>query len=229
MSALLELSSIAARTLTDVTLSVAPGELVVLAGPSGAGKSTLIDVVLGLVEATGVVRLEGEELPPRERWGRVAWLGQDAGATLPAGWPVRDAVADPLRVAGVDAVDARARASLALAEVGLTQAEALRLPRALSGGQQQRVALARAIIGGARLLLLDEPSSALDEATAVALAALLRTLCVAPRGALVVSHDPAFAVALGARVAHLEGGRIVAEEPASVWAAKEQRAWQSLA
>lgn len=217
------------RTVLDgLDLRIGAGELHVVAGPSGAGKSTLLDAILGLVPATGEVQVRGLVMPPRARWRHLAWLGQDAGATLPPRWSARRAVADPLRVRGVGADEASRQAEAALASVGLQGEIVGARPHQLSGGEQQRVALARALTQGAEIFLLDEPSSALDDANATALAGLLRTLCATTRAALVVSHDARFGAALGAEVHHLEDGRWQRHEPASSWARREQDLWQEL-
>lgn len=223
---LLTIRGITVRTLRGVDLDLDAGSIAVVAGPSGAGKSTLLDALLGVLPANGTILLDGvpADVPARRR--SLAWVGQDAGATLQPRWSALRCVADPMHVAGVDEVAAEVRARAALAEVGLDAEVAAALPRRLSGGQQQRVAIARALCQGARILVLDEPSSALSPEATVALGGLLRSICGESRAALVVSHDPTLAVAADARVHHLEGGRIVRVEPAARWAANEAARWQ---
>ena len=197
----------------DARVTAAPGEVVALMGPSGAGKSTLLGVLSGLLRTReGHVRLDGVtvsgatvQVPPQRRG--VVLLGQE-----PRLFPhlsARDNVAFALhrrgrtsRAAIHDAADAW------LHRVGLGDRGAHR-PRALSGGEQQRVALARALAAGPRVLLLDEPLSALDPATAADIRAVLAAqLAAAGATALIVTHAVVDAVALGDRLVLLENGRV---------------------
>jgi molybdate transport system ATP-binding protein len=198
----------------DVELTVAAAETVTLMGPSGAGKSTCVALVAGLLRPLrGRVRCGGEtwcdtaagrDLPPEAR--RAGVLFQDYAL-----FPHLDAranVAYGLRARGAARNGAEREADRWLERVGLTGA-AGRRPRELSGGEQQRVAVARALASGARVLLLDEPFGALDVSTRAVLRAELRAvLREAALPALVVTHDPVDALALGDRVAVMEAGRL---------------------
>ena len=215
MSAAVELDDVSFRYagsgagVHEVTLAIAPGELVACMGPSGCGKTTLLRLVAGfLAPAQGGVRLGGVDVtatPARERACGVVFQSYALFPTM----RVWENVAYPLRVRGMDEADRRARAGAMLERVGLS-ALADRLPRQLSGGQQQRVALARALVFEPRALLLDEPLSALDAATRVALRDEIRALQRDQRIAtLLITHDQDEALSLGDRVAVMREGRIV--------------------
>jgi ABC-type Fe3+/spermidine/putrescine transport system ATPase subunit len=147
--------------LRGVSLCVAPGETVAILGPSGSGKSTLLKIVAGLEPSDGgCVLFDGQDittLAPEKR--RFALMFQDF-ALFPH-LDVQDNVAFGLVEQGVRKADARAQACAMLDRFGL-QAFARARVTQLSGGEQQRVALARALITQPRVLLLDEPFSALD-------------------------------------------------------------------
>jgi molybdate transport system ATP-binding protein len=196
----------------DVALRVAPGEILALVGRSGAGKSSLLMALAGLIPAEGDIRVAGEE-----------WLGphharpahrRQVGVLFQsyALFPHRTALQNLTMAMEVpDTTQAREL----LAAVHLDGLEDRR-PAGLSGGQQQRVALARALARQPRLLLLDEPFSAVDRPTRRALAgtiAELRTRLRMP--VILVSHDIEDVAALADRMAVLEGGRIVQEGAAA--------------
>ncbi len=195
--------------VTDITLDIAPGELVVCLGPSGCGKTTLLRLIAGFVKPdAGVIRLNGEDvsaLPTRSRECGVVF---QAYALFPH-MRVWENVAYPLRVREVAAEERRRRAADMLELVGLTGLSD-RLPAHLSGGQQQRVALARALVFGPRALLLDEPLSALDAGTRVAMREEIRRIQRAQNIAtLLITHDQDEALSLADRVVLLNEGRIV--------------------
>lgn len=202
----------------EVAFEVAAGETVAILGPNGAGKSTTLDVLGGLLRPdSGRVVLDGRELTGDGRWlaphtRRTALLAQD-----PLLFPhlsVLENVAFGPRSRGAARAAARATARQWLAEVGATDL-ADRRPAQLSGGQAQRVAVARALAADPRLLLLDEPMSALDIAVAPALRQLLRTV-LADRTAVIVTHHVLDALLLADRVVVLEGGRVVEDGSAGV-------------
>jgi putative spermidine/putrescine transport system ATP-binding protein len=195
--------------VVDVSLGIQPGELVVCLGPSGCGKTTLLRLVAGFLKPqAGVIRLNGEDvsaLPTRTRECGVVF---QAYALFPH-MRVWENVAYPLRVREVPLADRRRRAGEMLELVGLTGLSD-RLPAQLSGGQQQRVALARALVFGPRALLLDEPLSALDAATRVAMRDEIRRI---QRGqniaTLLITHDQDEALSLADRIVLLREGRVV--------------------
>jgi molybdate transport system ATP-binding protein len=204
---------IGALTL-DVQLHAAAGETVVIVGPNGAGKTTLLRVLAGLVPARGSILLDGVELMALPAEARaIGYVFQDH--VLFPHLTARENVAFGLRCRGVTRRDARATADAWLDRVGLAGCAGSK-PAALSGGQSQRVALARALAGEPRVLLLDEPLSALDATTRVTTRHdLVRHLRGHAGVRIVVTHDPVDALALGDRLVVLEAGSIVQEGTAA--------------
>lgn len=204
-----------ARLDLDVALTVAPGEVVAILGPSGAGKTTLLRAIAGLTPlSAGRVTLDGAVLedpaaglyvPPERRALGVVF--QDT--LLFPHLSVLDNVAAGLRFSGIARPAARTRARAWLERIGVADL-AVAFPAALSGGQAQRVALARALVVEPRLLLLDEPLSALDVATRADVRRELRRQLAAFAGIrLLVTHDPIEALALADRLVVLEAGHVV--------------------
>ncbi|MGY1720215.1 MULTISPECIES: ABC transporter ATP-binding protein [unclassified Blastococcus] len=204
-----------------VDVEVADGEVLAVLGPNGAGKSTFLRVLAGLVRPdAGRVVVDGEiwddagtSRPAHER--ALGMVFQDA--LLFPHLSVADNVAFGLRARGAGRAAARTAAAGWLARVGL-DGLGPRRPAELSGGQAQRAALARALVGDPALLLLDEPLSALDARTRLAVRAELRRHLAGFRGSTVlVTHDPVDAMALADHVVVLEEGRVVqAGTPAEV-------------
>lgn len=195
--------------LDDVSLTLAPGEVLAVLGPSGCGKSTLLRAVAGLEPLTaGEITWDGRDLAGVPTYKRgFALLFQDG--QLFAHRSVGDNVAYPLRLRRTPRRARRARVAELLELVGLT-GYADRSPSTLSGGERQRVALARALATSPRLLLLDEPLSALDLTLRERLAADLRTILrEAGTTALFVTHDHEEAFAVADRMALLRAGRLV--------------------
>ncbi|AWB23281.1 ABC transporter ATP-binding protein [Methylobacterium currus] len=193
------------RALADISLTVRAGEIVALIGGSGCGKTTLLRLVAGLDRASaGGISLDGEAIAaPHPGVGIVF----QEPRLLP--WlTVADNVAFGL--ADLPRPERRARVAHALDRVGLAE-QAGRWPRDLSGGQQQRVAIARAFVAAPKVLLLDEPFSALDALTRAGLHRHLLSLWEESRPTvLLVTHDVAEAVALADRAVVLrpKPGRI---------------------
>ena len=199
--------------LSDVTLTVVPGEIVAVVGPSGSGKSSLLRCVAGFLAPTaGTVRIastvvadERRSEPPEARG--VGFVFQHYAL-----WPhmsVRDNVAYPWKARRTAPADRARFAEELLVRVGLAGLGDRR-PATLSGGQQQRVALARGLAGDPKLLLLDEPLSSVDAQRRDELQVLIGDL-VRTRGlaTLVTTHDQREATALADRIAVLGGGKIV--------------------
>ncbi|MEO8680272.1 MAG: ABC transporter ATP-binding protein [Vicinamibacterales bacterium] len=201
------------RVLTDLTLEVPAGTLTVLLGPSGCGKTTVLNVVSGLLPATsGQVWLDREPLTdvPVERRG-IGVVFQKA--SLFPHLTVADNVAFGLEMRGIAPARRRAAAEEALRLVQL-DGFGDRRPSALSGGQEQRVALARALVTKPRVLLLDEPLSALDEGLRNDMRALLRGL-QRQLGVttLFITHDQREAVDIADQVAMMLDGTIAQAGP----------------
>jgi NitT/TauT family transport system ATP-binding protein len=186
-----------------VSLRVSEGEFVSLVGPTGCGKSTLLNVAAGLLPPTrGEVLLEGR--PLRGLNPKAGYLFQQ-DAILP--WKTAlDNVALPLVFRGVPLKEARARARAWLAKVGLERFPD-RYPHQLSGGMRKRVGLAQVLIADPKLLLMDEPFSALDIQTRQLMEnELLRLWQEDRKTVLFVTHDLEEAIALSDRVVVLAAG-----------------------
>jgi molybdate transport system ATP-binding protein len=195
----------------DVSLTVAPGEVVALLGPNGAGKTTALRALAGLTPLTdGHLRLDGaalERTPPESRPVGVVFQDYLLFPHLTA----LDNVAFGPRCQGATKARARERAAEWLDRMGLA-AHAGDKPRKLSGGQAQRVALARALATNPRLLLLDEPLAALDARTRLEVRAQLRRhLAEFEAVAVLVTHDPLDAMVLADRLVVVEHGEVVQE------------------
>jgi multiple sugar transport system ATP-binding protein len=197
------------RAVDDVSLSVAPGEVVSLLGPSGSGKSTLLRLVAGLDSPTaGELTLDGRnalELRPHERDVSMVFQHYALYPHLSA----QDNLVLALRYGrGLRKAEAAERAKETLELLGVGHL-ASRKPATMSGGQRQRVAIGRALATRSRLVLLDEPMSGLDAVLRASLrvevVALLRRL---GSTALFVTHDQSEAMVVGDRVAVLNSGRL---------------------
>jgi NitT/TauT family transport system ATP-binding protein len=178
----------AVRALEDVSLTVAPGEIVAVVGPSGCGKSTLLELVCGLAQPDrGSVRADPAALMP-QRDALLPWLSAEDNAGL------------ALRVRGASPQKARAAARPYFEPFGLAGFERAR-PAELSGGMRQRVAFLRTLLAGTPLLCLDEPFGALDALTRLQMQEWLAgALAREPRTVLLVTHDVEEAVVLADRV-----------------------------
>lgn len=210
----------ARSVLSDVSVSLAAGGSLGLVGESGAGKTTLLRLLLGLAEPTGGrVVFDGAPLALRDRRAMRAFrravqpVFQDPFSSLDPRMPVGRSVAEPLRSLGIGG-DHRARVAELLRAVGLPEDAADRYPDAFSGGQRQRIAIARALAPQPRVLLADEPVSALDTSVRMHVIELLQRLAREQGIAfLLVSHDLTIVSALCAQTAVLEAGRIVEHGP----------------
>jgi NitT/TauT family transport system ATP-binding protein len=187
----------------DVTLAVEDGEFLALVGPTGCGKSTLLNLAAGLIAPTGGdVHVFGEPLAGLNR--RAGYLFQ--GDALFPWRSALDNVTIGLEFRGVAREEARERAMQWLQQVGLA-AHATKYPHELSGGMRKRVALAQTWIMQPRILLMDEPFSALDVQTRQLMEnALLELWSQARRSVLFVTHDLDEAIALADRVVVLSAG-----------------------
>ncbi|WP_458690221.1 dipeptide ABC transporter ATP-binding protein [Nocardia tengchongensis] len=210
------------QALRDVSLTLAPREVVGLVGESGSGKSTLGRTALGLVPAAaGEVVLQGVPLTglsQRELRGlrkHVALVHQDVTASLDPRRTLEDSIGEPLRVHRVaSGALLRAKVGGLLESVRLPRDYATRRPGELSGGQRQRVALARALALAPRLLVADEPTSALDVSVQARVLELFADLRAEYGFAcLFISHDLAVVHQVADRVLVLREGRMVESGP----------------
>ena len=209
--------------LKDISFTLPAGESLGIIGESGAGKSTLARLVMAL---------------ERPRHGRVRWSGQDVNAmpaaarralrpgvqmvfqdpygSLDPRWRVGRSVVEPLAALPMTDAQRQARLLEVLAEVGLEPDAALRFPHQFSGGQRQRLAIARALATRPRLIVADEPLSALDVSVQAQILALLRELQRRDGISLViVSHDLAAVEVLCDHALVLRGGEAVEQGPAA--------------
>ena len=201
------------RVLDDAELTADAGSAVAIMGRSGSGKSTLLNLLAGIDEPdAGSIEIGGRELTRLKEPERTLFRRRHVGfvyqffnliPTLDAGENVRLA----LELNGVRGAEARRRGDEMLARVGLGDRAGSAVD-ALSGGEQQRVAIARALVHEPALVLADEPTGNLDEATAAEIAPLLRSL-VRTHGAtlVIVTHDLELARSVD-RVLELRDGRL---------------------
>jgi len=199
--------------LRGIDLAVGAGEIVALLGPSGAGKSTLLQAV-GLLEGgfEGSIRIDGQEAAQLDDDGRTRLRRDRLGFVyqfhhlLPDFTAVEN-VALPQLIYGAEPDQARARAEQLLGSLGLGQRLDHR-PSQLSGGEQQRVAVARALANKPALVLADEPTGNLDEATAdIVLAEFLRLVRDQGSAGLVATHNERLALKMD-RMVRLHDGRL---------------------
>jgi oligopeptide/dipeptide ABC transporter ATP-binding protein len=210
--------------LAGVNLRVWPGEIVGLVGETGSGKTTLARTVVGLekprsgrvrFDGTDISRLRGPALRAQRRAGHVQLVFQDPLRSLDPDLTVGDIVGEGLKIrGGLSAADIDIRVADALAQVGLDAALRHRQPGQISGGQRQRVSIARALAAGPRLLLCDEPVSALDASNRNYILRLLAGLRDRLRLPIVIiSHDLSSLAGIADRVVVLYRGRIVEDGP----------------
>jgi oligopeptide/dipeptide ABC transporter ATP-binding protein len=207
--------------VSDIALEIAPGETLGVVGESGSGKSTIGKAILGLEKAhTGSVRFLGRDITQhtlKERKLSASELRvvfQDPYSSLNPDISIGDTLAEPLRIKGVSKEDALAKARAVLAKVGLPEDAVNRLPRNFSGGQRQRIAIARALIADPKLIVLDEPVSALDLSTQAQVLNLLADLAKSEDvGFLFIAHDIDVVRFLSDRVVVLYKGRIMETGP----------------
>jgi len=214
------------HAVDDLSLHIGPGESLGLVGESGCGKSTLVRVLARLLDASeGRIVFSGEDLAslPARRFARlpqraaIQMVFQDPTDSLNPRFIARDTIAEPCRLlAGMDAASAQARVDEVAAQVGLPAELLSRYPHQLSGGQKARVGIARALAPRPRLLILDEPTAALDVSVqAVVLQLLDRLRRELGLATLFVSHDLNVVRLLTDRVAVMYLGKIVEMGPSA--------------
>mgnify|MGYP000243911746 CR=1 FL=1 len=220
-----------APVLDDVTLAMERGSILGLVGPSGAGKSTLARLAIGAVApglwvAAGTVRHQGADLltlPARRlrrlRGRRIAFVAQDAAAAFNPLMPLEGQILEPVTVHGLGPRAAwRERLLALLEELGLEGPDRLlgRRPHQLSGGQLQRMMVAMALLPDPDLVILDEPTAALDTVSRRRLLDHLEgVLHRRHTAALLVSHDLPAVARLAGRTLRIQAGRMTAAEAAA--------------
>ena len=224
------------RAVAGVSFAISEGECVALVGPSGCGKTTLAKIIVGLDSATsGQVRLggvayHGADLP-REQRRDISLVFQDPFGSFNPRLTIAQSLGEPLRLeAKLDPVERQRRLVEAIDAVGLRGDMLARYPHEFSGGQRQRLAIARALVTRPKLVVLDEPVSALDVSVRGEVLALLARL-QAEFGLtyLIISHDIDMVRAVADRVLVMEAGRIVEEgSPETIFAQPQHRLTREL-
>jgi glutamate transport system ATP-binding protein len=216
--------------LDEIDLTLARGEVIVIAGPSGSGKSTMLRCINGLEPIdSGEIRFDGR---PLDRSGKaLSRTRQEIGMVFqqfnlfPHKTVLENVTLAPIRVKGVPGDQAVARGRALLERVGIAE-KAEALPADLSGGQQQRVAIARALAMEPKLMLFDEPTSALDPEMIREVLDVMRDLARDGMTMAVVTHEMGFAREVCDRIVFIDEGRIVEEAPPDEFfsAARSERA-----
>lgn len=212
------------EAVTDVSLSVMPGETIGIVGESGCGKSTTANVMCGLQAPTsGTVRFNGRDVTSRSAEERramgrvVSVVFQDPSTALNGRMSVKEQLLDPLRVHDVGTKEEREeRVHELLRLVGLPEAALGALPGQLSGGQRQRVAIARALALNPEVIIADEPTSSLDVSVRAQILNLFNDLKADLGLSMVfISHDIQTVRYISDRICVMRGGRIIEEGEAA--------------
>ena len=235
MSAVLELADVtvhfrtggatgAVPAVRSVSLALRPGEIFGLVGESGSGKSTVANAVMGLLPASagvsGSIRVGGremmglgEEVLQRIRGDEVGMIFQDPSASLDPTWPVGDQIAEAIRAhRPVSPGEAKARAISLMDEVGIPDAAARYrdVPHRFSGGQRQRIVIAAALANDPKLLIADEPTTALDVTVQAQVLQLIdRLRREHGTTVLLITHDLGVVATVCDRVGVMYGGRLL--------------------
>ena len=224
------------RAVDGVTLDIAAGECVALVGPSGCGKTTLARMIVGLDDLSAgqlvfdEAAYRGRDLPPLLRAG-LSLVFQDPFSSFDPRMTIGDSLGEPLHLLGrLSRGEHEARLAEAIEAVGLSVAMLERYPHEFSGGQRQRLAIARALVTRPRLVVLDEPVSALDVSVRGDVLGLLSRLQEAHGLTyLIISHDLDMVAAMADRVLVMEKGKIVEEgAPPSLFAAPQHSLTKAL-
>jgi polar amino acid transport system ATP-binding protein len=201
------------QALTDVTETIAKGEVVVVCGPSGSGKSTLIRTVNRLEPIqSGSIRVGGQDIHARgidlnDFRSRIGFVFQQFNL-FPHLTVLQNCTLAPVQLRGLSNVQASERAMALLERVGLAH-KAGAYPADLSGGQQQRVAIARALAMQPPLMLFDEPTSALDPEMVGEVLLVMRDLARGGMTMVCVTHEMGFAREVADRVLFMDEGRVL--------------------
>ncbi len=197
--------------LADINFRITPGEFIFVSGPSGAGKSTLLKLIGGLEPVSrGAIHVNGhriDSMPARAR----PYLRRAVGVILQDTHLLLDRnamenVLLPLAVTGLDRQRARSRARAAMDKVGLSDKYTLN-PIEMSGGEQQRLAIARAIVNRPAILIADEPTANLDDASAQRIMSVFRDFNQVGVTTLIASHDHSLMADYADRTLRIDAGR----------------------
>lgn len=211
--------------LQAISFDAYAGECLVLSGPSGAGKSTLLRCLYGnYLASSGSIQVRdkgqwtalsgaSEQLILRLRREAIGYVSQFL-RVIPR-VSALDVVAEPLRMSGIAAEEARARAASLLQRLNIPSRLFELPPGSFSGGEQQRVNIARGLIGGQPILLLDEPTASLDAENRQMVVALIQEALLAGRCVIGIFHDEAVKDALAKRAVQLQPTAIVNTEGAT--------------
>jgi peptide/nickel transport system ATP-binding protein len=225
LSKTFEVGGLSLHAVSDVSLSLAPGETLGVVGESGSGKTTLARLLLGLIEpdAESVIELDGQpagrtaQKRSREQLKALQIVFQNPDSALNRSHTVRHLIGSALsRLAGLAGAKREARLAELTSAVRLTERHLGMRPRQLSGGLKQRVAIARAFAGDPRVVICDEPTSALDVSVQAAILNLLADLQMQQHVSYIfISHDLGVVRYLSDRIAVLYLGRIMEIGPAA--------------
>jgi polar amino acid transport system ATP-binding protein len=209
------------QVLTDITLSVRPGERIVICGPSGSGKSTLIRCINRLETAQkGRIVVDGVDLAAGRR--NVDAVRREVGMVFqqfnlfPHLTALQNCTLAPMRSRGMTREQAEATAIKYLTRVRIPE-QASKYPSQLSGGQQQRVAVARAVAGSPSILLADEPTGNLDPDTSIEIMRLLDRINRTGTTIVMATHDDEIVDQMRKRVVEMEDGRLVRDQDRGVY------------
>jgi len=203
----------AVPAVSDVTLTVVPGEAVAIMGPSGSGKSTLLNLIAGMDRpTTGEILVGGQRVDKLSETGVARFRRAQVGMifqffNLLDDMTVIDNVLLPAQLAGMPAAKARARAEELLAALRIDGRKDA-YPARLSGGERQRVAIARALVNRPAVLLADEPTGAVDTATGEEIGELLLDLNASGQTLILVTHNPDLAAKYAQRVITIADGLV---------------------
>jgi putative ABC transport system ATP-binding protein len=203
----------AAPAVSDVSLTVVPGEAVAIMGASGSGKSTLLNLIAGMDRpTTGEILVGGQRVDKLSETGVARFRRSQVGMifqffNLLDDMTVIDNVLLPAQLAGMPAGQARARAEELLAALRITGRKDA-YPARLSGGERQRVAIARSLVNRPAVLLADEPTGAVDTATGEEIGELLLDLNASGQTLILVTHNADLAAKYAQRVITIADGRV---------------------
>ncbi|WP_317855891.1 ABC transporter ATP-binding protein [Chakrabartyella piscis] len=223
-----------ATAVDDISVEIQDGEFIAILGPSGCGKTTLLRIIAGFIHATRGTVLSGDEVFTRNKF-HMPVNARDLSMVFQsfALWPhmtVREHIEYPLqskRQSHLSADEKKAMVDEAIRSTGLEKLQT-RLPGELSGGQKQRVSLARAIVSKPKLLLMDEPLSALDAELKISMRKEIKDIHTMTKSTIIyVTHDQSEALSMADRIIIMKDGKIeqmgtpkeIYEQPQTIFAA----------